>query len=107
MRRRGRPILGAFAGFFSGLFLATTLLLYGVVSLDSLVLIALPVAGLVVVTVLAWWCPWGGRTTPVRARAADDAIGVEAGDATEPPAAEAPVGPDDRTDDDPASDSPS
>jgi hypothetical protein len=53
MRRRGRPVLGAVSGFFLGLFGAVDLLVFGAVELDSVVLIVLPVAGLVLGVVLA------------------------------------------------------
>lgn len=52
MRRRGRPVLGAFSGFFLGLLLGVDLLLFGVVALDSALLLVLPVLGLVVGIVL-------------------------------------------------------
>lgn len=46
MNRRGRPVLGAIAGLFFGLFLAMDLWLLGVVASDSIVLTLLPVLGL-------------------------------------------------------------
>lgn len=52
MRRRGRPLLGAFSGLFLGLFLDVDLLIFGVVALDSAVLIVLPAVGLVLGIVL-------------------------------------------------------
>ncbi len=58
---KGHPILGAISGFFFGLFLGATLFLYGVVSLDSNLLVILPVAGVVVGLVLAWLAPFGHR----------------------------------------------
>ena len=48
MRRRGRPVLGAISGFFLGLLLGIDLLIFGVVALDSVLLLVLPIAGLVV-----------------------------------------------------------
>lgn len=59
MRRRGRPILGAFSGFFFGFFLALTLLFFGVIALDSPLLWILPLAFLVIVPLIAWWSPFG------------------------------------------------
>lgn len=56
---KGHPILGVISGFFFGLFLAATLFLYGVVSLDSNLLPILPLAGIVVGLVLAWLAPFG------------------------------------------------
>ena len=47
-QRKGRSVLGAFAGFFFGLFLGLTLLTSGVLPLESIVLLALPVLGLIV-----------------------------------------------------------
>jgi hypothetical protein len=61
MKRRGRPILGAISGFFAGLFLGLTLLLFGVIPLDSIVLTLLPALGLVVVFGVAMWAPIGRR----------------------------------------------
>jgi hypothetical protein len=61
MKRRGRPILGAVTGFFTGLFLGLTLLSFGVIPLDSILLTALPVIGLVVVFAIAMWAPIGGK----------------------------------------------
>lgn len=62
MKRRGRPLLGLVSGFFAGLFLATSLLLYGVIPLDSPLLVILPVAGLVLVFSAAMWFPIGRQT---------------------------------------------
>lgn len=62
--RRGRPVLGAFAGFFSGLFLAIVLLGAGVVPLNSLLVTLLPVAMLVLGIVWGLWAPLGRRRTP-------------------------------------------
>jgi hypothetical protein len=45
--RRGRPLMGASMGLLFGLFLGFDLALGGVVPLESPVLVALPVAGLV------------------------------------------------------------
>lgn len=63
MKRRGRPILGAVTGFFTGLFLALTLLAFGVIPLDSILLTLLPILGLVVVFAVAMWAPLGGKQT--------------------------------------------
>lgn len=60
MKRRGRPVLGAFSGFFFGLFLSLTLLAFGVIPLDSILVILLPVLGLVLVPAMAMWFPMGG-----------------------------------------------
>lgn len=55
----GRPILGAISGFFFGLFLGATLFLVGVIPLYSDLLIALPIIGIVLGLVMAWWAPFG------------------------------------------------
>ena len=62
MKRRGRPVLGAFSGFFAGLGLGLTLLFYGVIPLDSALLVILPVAGLLLVWAMAMWFPIGRRS---------------------------------------------
>jgi len=56
---KGRPILGAVSGFFFGLFLGITLFLVGVIPLHSDALIALPIIGVVLGLVMAWWAPFG------------------------------------------------
>ena len=44
---RGRPVLGFFAGLLFGVFLAVTLVLAGVLPLNSVLVSALPVLGIV------------------------------------------------------------
>ena len=63
---RGRPVRGVFAGFLFGLFLAVTLVLAGVLKLNSVVVSALPVAGILYGLLMAAWAPFGKRseTTP-------------------------------------------
>lgn len=56
---KGRPLLGAFAGFFFGAFLAYDLFLLKVVTSDSPVLVIVPVVMLVVGVLLARWAPLG------------------------------------------------
>ena len=51
-------ILGAFAGFFLGLFVGLDLFLFGILPLNSIVLTILPVVGLVLGIVI-------GRATPI------------------------------------------
>jgi hypothetical protein len=63
---RGRPLLGAFAGFFLGAFLAYDLFLLKVVASDSLILVILPVVMLVVGVLLARWAPLGRRDPGTR-----------------------------------------
>jgi hypothetical protein len=59
MRARGRPVLGALNGFFLGLLVALDLLLFGAVQLDSVLLTALPIVGIVVGAGLGFWAPMG------------------------------------------------
>jgi hypothetical protein len=72
MRRRGRPILGAFAGFFFGLFLALDLLMLKVLPSDSIVLLVLPILFLVIGIVL-------GLAAPLRRGAGPPAAAAEPG----------------------------
>lgn len=58
-RPRGRPVLGAFSGFLSGLFIGLDLLFFGVVRLDSALLAILPIVGLIAGIALAMWAPRG------------------------------------------------
>jgi hypothetical protein len=62
---RGRPVLGVFAGFFFGLFLAVTLVLAGVLPLNSVVVSALPVIGIVYGLFMAAVAPFGKRNREV------------------------------------------
>jgi uncharacterized membrane protein YdcZ (DUF606 family) len=50
--KKRHPVWAAISGFCSGLFIGTSLLLLGVVPLDSIVLTVLPIAGLVLGIVL-------------------------------------------------------
>jgi hypothetical protein len=61
---RGRPVLGAVAGFFFFGFLGSSLLFLGVLPLDSILLVVLPIVGVPAVAVWGWWAPLGGRRTP-------------------------------------------
>jgi hypothetical protein len=56
---KGRPILGSFSGFFFGLFLGATLFLFGVIALNSDLLLIIPILGIVLGLALAWWAPFG------------------------------------------------
>lgn len=56
---RGHPILGFFAGLLFGACLAITLVLAGVLKLNSIVVSVLPVAGVVYGLLLASWAPFG------------------------------------------------
>jgi hypothetical protein len=59
MKRRGRPVLGAFSGFFTGLFGALSLLFNGVIPLESPLLVILPVGLMILVWAVAMWAPVG------------------------------------------------
>lgn len=56
----GHPILGGISGFFFGLFLYLSLWLWGVIPLHSDLGIILPIVGIVLGLVMAWWAPFGG-----------------------------------------------
>ncbi len=56
---RGRPVLGVICGFLFGLFLAVTLVLAGVLALNSLVVTALPVVGIAYGLLMAKLAPFG------------------------------------------------
>ena len=57
MRTRGRPILGLLSGFFAGLFLGLSLLFYGVIPLESPLLVILPIGLMLLVFAMAMWFP--------------------------------------------------
>jgi len=60
-KRRGRPILGAIAGFLLGAFVWIDLVLFGVIPFDSVSVWFFPVLGLIVGIALAMWAPFGRR----------------------------------------------
>lgn len=62
MKRRGRPVLGAFGGLLMGLGAAVLLQQFGISSLDAITLYGLPVAGLAIGVALALWAPFGGKS---------------------------------------------
>jgi hypothetical protein len=61
MKRRGRPVLGAFAGLFFGLSIAMLLVLFGAVTLDTGLLIVLPLLFLVLGVVWGFLAPLSPR----------------------------------------------
>lgn len=63
MRRRGRPILGAFSGLLLGIFLAVDLHLFQVWSLSKSSEIILPGAGLVLGFLLGLRPLFGAKTS--------------------------------------------
>jgi hypothetical protein len=62
----GRPILGFFGGLFFGLAVALTLLLFGVLALNSIWLVIVPIAGVVLGLVLGFTAPFGRHRPPPR-----------------------------------------
>jgi hypothetical protein len=56
-------VLAGFAGFFCLLFLGVELLTFGVVPLESKLLIVLPILGIVLGVAWAMWAPLGKRPT--------------------------------------------
>jgi multisubunit Na+/H+ antiporter MnhB subunit len=57
---RGRPILGFFGGLLFGVAVALALLVFGVLALDSIVLVVIPIVGLVV----GFTAPFGRHRPP-------------------------------------------
>jgi hypothetical protein len=51
--------MAAIFGFLAGLFLAISLLAFGVIPLESFIVTLLPVLGLVIAFALAMWAPIG------------------------------------------------
>jgi hypothetical protein len=66
---KGRPILGVISGFMFGLFLGPTLFLWGVIPLHSNLIVILPFVGLGLGLVMAWWAPFGRKTSSATAEA--------------------------------------
>jgi hypothetical protein len=56
---RGRPVFGAISGLLFGLFVALDLILFGLVPLDSVLALVLPVVGLVLGIVVGVTTPLG------------------------------------------------
>ena len=63
-KQRGRPIMAAIFGFLTGFFGAITLLAFGVIPLESVLVTLLPVVGLVVAFAIAMWAPLGRSNAP-------------------------------------------
>ena len=57
MKGSARPVLALILGFFTGLFLATTLLLYSVIPLESNLIIILPIGIALFGFAMAKWFP--------------------------------------------------
>jgi hypothetical protein len=64
---KGRPVLGVISGFMFGLFLGPTLFMWGVIPLHSDLLWILPLLGIVLGLVMAWWAPFGRSTSSASA----------------------------------------
>lgn len=62
MKQRGRPIRGAIAGLFFGLFVSLDLVIFGVLALDADVLAVIPLLGLVAGVVLGVMAPMKRRS---------------------------------------------
>lgn len=58
---RGHPVLGVVAGFLFGLFLAVTLVLAGVLALNSVLVTMVPLLGIVYGLVMARFAPFGRK----------------------------------------------
>jgi hypothetical protein len=54
--------MAAIFGFLAGLFLAISLLAFGIIPLESFLVTLLPVVGLVIPFALAMWAPIGAGT---------------------------------------------
>ena len=65
--RRGHPVRGAISGLFFGISLGLTLLVFGVVALDSIVLVVLPIVFLILGVVWGKLAPLGGSSTTTAA----------------------------------------
>ena len=75
MKQRGRPIRGAIAGLFFGLFVSLDLVVFGVVALDSNLLVLMPVLGLAGGIALGLTAPLHRRTGAAPAEPAADEPG--------------------------------
>lgn len=72
MKQRGRPVRGAIAGLFFGLFVSLDLVIFGVAALDSNLLVLFPVLGLVGGIALGLTAPLHRRTGSAPAEPVDD-----------------------------------
>ena len=61
---RGRPVMGAIAGFFFFFFLALDLLFLGVIPLKSAVITIMPILGIIAGLVWAKFAPLGRSGSP-------------------------------------------
>jgi hypothetical protein len=66
---RGHPVLGVISGFLFGLFLALTLVLAGVLPLNSILVTLMPFLGIAYGLLLAWLAPFGRKRGDAAPRA--------------------------------------
>lgn len=81
----GRPVLGAISGLFFFGFLGSTLLFLGVLPLDSILLVILPILGIPLGAAWGWWAPLGGRGTPAPRQTGTEPPPPPAAVGSEPP----------------------
>ncbi len=58
---KGRPVLGVISGLLFGLFLALILQQFGIMPLNTLSVIGLPIVGIVLGLLMAAWAPFGNK----------------------------------------------
>jgi hypothetical protein len=63
VRANGRPVLGAIAGLFFGIFVAADLAQWSVRPLDNLGVIGFPIIGALLGIALGMWAPLGRRSS--------------------------------------------
>lgn len=61
MKRRGRPVLGVISGLLLGLLVSLDLLVFEVRALDTIGIVVIPLAGLVLGLILGLTAPFGRR----------------------------------------------
>lgn len=62
MTRKGHPVRGAIAGLFFGIFTGLSALVFGVVALDSVLLVVLPVLFLILGIIWGKLAPLGSSS---------------------------------------------
>jgi hypothetical protein len=68
MKQRGRPVRGAIAGLFFGIFISLDLVIFGVLRLDANALAFIPVLGIATGVLLAVMAPMRRPSAKVPAR---------------------------------------
>ena len=79
MKQRGRPIRGAIAGLFLGLFVSLDLVIFGVFALDADALVLFPVLGLMAGVALGVMAPLHRRPAKGHGTSARKVIDPEPG----------------------------